>query len=646
MRLLNTSTLKVEEFLREIPEYVILSHTWEEDEVSLQDMQCGSAHVKKGYAKIKSCCKKAAEDGFEYCWIDTCCIDKTSSAELSESINSMYLWYKNSRICYAYIADFDIGRGQSTSITDINEEHGLGGQRWFERGWTLQELIAPPIVEFYDTKWNEIGTRLSLQEQLTAITGISNSVLQGGDPTTCKVAVRMSWAARRKTTRIEDEAYCLMGLFGVNMPLLYGEGSRAFRRLQEEIQRVDEDYTLFAWSPKQGFNQHAAMSRGLLAHSPSDFAEFKVKYHTQSPLMSPVLRPEDLYRDPFPLFPRSIDQDPPYLTSRGLRITLPLTLVPAQNPFGDVYACLTLINPLGCGTHMLCVKLRRTAVDEERYVRKAGASLVVLPYEDNGRFEYRSIYVHQPSCSHPGSPPWELGKEPSSSDVSLLVLKLRTDFDLPSESNTTFSPNEDTIGRITYIKQTSSDPAAHEVVDAISSNIEIKHQGANETTYAFNGSGQGKINYAYKRSSRKTYTPSQGFKFAFDDQPATAFEVHFKLEGNSPTCRATPCNFPKGRQLSLQDLQDTDRVALDLKLERGGSDQEQDKTIDVQASISIRRVAAQSPHFFSKTYKGSFSERYDLSIDLKNISTRRTVNEPVGVASKASSIHEVDRADS
>ncbi|OAL54749.1 HET-domain-containing protein [Pyrenochaeta sp. DS3sAY3a] len=246
MRLINTTSLQVEEFLsNDAVDYVILSHTWEEEEVTLQDIQSGAAISKKGYAKITSCCQKAARDGFTYCWIDTCCIDKTSSAELSEAINSMYQWYQQARICYAYLADF---HGTSR---DVQLNHpSFAEAKWFTRGWTLQELIAPSVVEFFNAEWEEIGTRLSLQTELSAITGINRPVLSGEDSSNYTVNVRMSWAAHRKTSRLEDGAYCLMGLFGVNMPLLYGEGLRAFRRLQEEIMRSAEDYTLLAWSTK------------------------------------------------------------------------------------------------------------------------------------------------------------------------------------------------------------------------------------------------------------------------------------------------------------------------------------------------------------------------------------------------------------
>jgi hypothetical protein len=401
MRLLNTSTLVVEEFLqRQLPEYVILSHTWGKEEVTLQDVQSGVASSKDGYAKLTGCCKKAAEDGFKYCWIDTCCIDKTSSAELSEAINSMYKWYRNARICYVYLADYNDSLGKSP-YQDFTRS------RWFTRGWTLQELIAPIMVEFYDSGWVEIGTRLSLQQQLMEITGISKAVLQGEDPSRHTVAVRMSWAARRQTSREEDTAYCLLGIFGVNMPLLYGEGTRAFRRLQEEIMRTDEDYTLFAWSPDPGLleSDDRRDSIGLLADSPSNFSVFeptlapKFDNFGKSRYSNATWHREDLLKDSSS--DRNIpgDHPPPHLNSRGLRISLPL-LEHTPNLY---YACVTTIV---CKTHdedhLLCVVLSRPFPSscKWRFVRNLPTPLVIYPKRFlrklSKRFTRTSIYVDQP----------------------------------------------------------------------------------------------------------------------------------------------------------------------------------------------------------------------------------------------------------
>jgi hypothetical protein len=267
MRLVRTDTLKFEEFHGKPPRYVILSHTWghEDEEVSFMDM-CGNkaASKRSGYSKILGLCKLARETDCEYFWIDTCCIGKSSSAELNESINSMFQWYKNAEACYVYLSDVSIDGPQYADQ--------WRSSRWFTRGWTLQELLAPLTVRFYDCQWRYCGEKKSsrLRRLIAEITSIDEEVLLDSElifPSA--VARKMSWAARRQTTRVEDTAYCLLGLFGVNMPLLYGEGRRAFIRLQEEILRRSADMSLFAWTTPSKENY-----RGILARSPSEFRVF------------------------------------------------------------------------------------------------------------------------------------------------------------------------------------------------------------------------------------------------------------------------------------------------------------------------------------------------------------------------------------
>ncbi|KGQ07306.1 Vegetative incompatibility protein HET-E-1 [Beauveria bassiana D1-5] len=267
MRLLNTSTLEVEEYFGSaIPEYAILSHRWLDDEVSFQDLQSGHAASKAGYAKIRECCVQAVRDGLAFAWVDTCCIDKTSSAELNEAINSMYAWYRDAALCYAFLSDVP------ATVSD-DDAGAFDRSAWFTRGWTLQELLAPAHVVFYDSAWQPLGSRdeAPLTERIAAVTRIDAAVLRGDVALTDRsVAQRMAWAADRTTTRLEDRAYSLLGLFGVNMPMLYGEGgARAFRRLQEEIMKVSDDQSLFAWSVSVDEEQGLT---GLLAHSPADFA--------------------------------------------------------------------------------------------------------------------------------------------------------------------------------------------------------------------------------------------------------------------------------------------------------------------------------------------------------------------------------------
>ncbi|KAK4191010.1 heterokaryon incompatibility protein-domain-containing protein [Podospora australis] len=270
MRLLNAKNLTFFEFVAEEtrPRYAILSHTWEQDEATFQDMLAlsPSLHSKAGYKKIVKCCQVAVDDGFEWVWIDTCCIDKTNHAELSESINSMYRWYQNSAVCYVYLWD----------LLDTDSEWrwkaSLKNRKWFTRGWTLQELIAPRNVDFFDSTWERKGNKHDILTELCEATGIFKEVLSGHVlPKSCCVAERMSWASKRITTRTEDIAYCLLGIFGVHMPMIYGEHKNAFRRLQEEIIRDQNDLSIFAWVAMRYSSEPRRFGYPLLAESPTDF---------------------------------------------------------------------------------------------------------------------------------------------------------------------------------------------------------------------------------------------------------------------------------------------------------------------------------------------------------------------------------------
>ncbi|KAG7103963.1 Vegetative incompatibility protein HET-E-1 like [Verticillium longisporum] len=221
--------------------YAILSHRWQDAELTLQDLARPDHASLPGYAKLSGACDLAAKKGYDYLWIDTCCIDKTSSAELSEAINSMFRWYEQSAVCYVYLTDVKAG-GSVAPPPEVR------ASEWFKRGWTLQELLAPKTVEFYDADWQFIGTRTSLQKAISEASSIPRRFLSGESHIrSASVAQRMAWAATRQTTRLEDQAYSLMGLFDVNMPLLYGEGRKAFLRLQQEIMKNSSDQSLFAW---------------------------------------------------------------------------------------------------------------------------------------------------------------------------------------------------------------------------------------------------------------------------------------------------------------------------------------------------------------------------------------------------------------
>ncbi|KAK0623854.1 heterokaryon incompatibility protein-domain-containing protein [Immersiella caudata] len=322
MRLLHAKSFELKTFIgNDTPPYAILSHAWGEEEVLFEDVCQGlkEATIQKlGWTKVQYTCIQAVADGYEYAWIDTCCIDKSSSAELSEAINSMFKWYVEAEVCYAYledvVADVEVEEfrnlGSSSSLrTQISES------RWFTRGWTLQELIAPRDVRFYTISWQYVASRnknASFTSLIEEVTGVPASVLdrppccrnpnvqqmwRGRSCTNCSrdtsspvlaalnqhsISERMSWAAVRQTTRPEDQAYCLFGLFGVNMPLLYGEGDRAFRRLQEEIIRISNDQSILAFT-----NLEADLEENLLALSPYSFRS------TNATLVPPALQGQD-----------------------------------------------------------------------------------------------------------------------------------------------------------------------------------------------------------------------------------------------------------------------------------------------------------------------------------------------------------------
>ena len=256
--------------------YAILSHCWAhpQEEVHFKDMQNLPAmdraqreklQLRSGFQKILRCCQQARKDQLERVWVDTCCINKESSAELSEAINSMFRWYENSDRCYAYLHDVD--------DTIFPSKRGAGvesrvSSKWFTRGWTLQELIAPRDVHFFNKHWTPIGDKRSHASHLERLTRVPVRILRNGifshRPSVAQI---MSWAADRVTTREEDRAYSLLGLFDVYLPMLYGEGKNAFRRLQLEIIRMSNDHSVFAWDA----DGRIGLSGSVLAEDPSFF---------------------------------------------------------------------------------------------------------------------------------------------------------------------------------------------------------------------------------------------------------------------------------------------------------------------------------------------------------------------------------------
>ncbi|KAM3066325.1 hypothetical protein ACMFMG_003166 [Clarireedia jacksonii] len=270
-----------------VVEYAILSHRWgnPEDEVSFEDMRNGCHEDKRGYKKLAGCCKQARKDGLHHVWIDTCCINKESSAELSEAITSMFGYYQRSKFCYAFLDDVLV----ESSTQENLDLSSFSRTAWFTRGWTLQELIAPPNLKFFDALWFFLGykTNKAISSVIESVTGIDSIVLN--IPATTQlvsIAKKMSWAARRTTTRVEDMAYSLMGIFGVYMSPLYGEGHYAFIRLQEAIMRSSNDHTIFAWTtPPVAYLAHGFEHVStMLALSPAQFvysSNFKSLSHSE-----------------------------------------------------------------------------------------------------------------------------------------------------------------------------------------------------------------------------------------------------------------------------------------------------------------------------------------------------------------------------
>ncbi|TPX14001.1 uncharacterized protein E0L32_005701 [Thyridium curvatum] len=390
MRFVEVSTLRLVEFVDSIegmPDYAILSHTWAEEEVTFKDMETSDYYKnKKGWDKIRRSAAQAAEDKLRYVWVDTCCIDKSSSAELSEAINSMYKWYARARVCYAFLADVE---------TVLDNQAQFIKSRWFTRGWTLQELLAPSNVVFYNMHWKRLGTKKSLANFIGEATHIdTRDLLSQSRAMSRGVAQKFRWASKRETTRVEDRAYSLLGILRVNMPLLYGEGIKAFQRLQEEIIKQSEDQSLLAWG--MGLTLSNFLPEGALALSPTPFKNCIDDMQTFKPRFLPG-HSTDLPPTPW------------QVTSRGLRIDLPLIHCEWLNGLAWAPICffsrpapeggsvdIAVIIPLRRhqdGTYWRTVRstpllLDITADSEEK------TATAMPPYMSKAR--YSSVFVHMP----------------------------------------------------------------------------------------------------------------------------------------------------------------------------------------------------------------------------------------------------------
>lgn len=359
MHLINVDTMLLEEFFGDqIPSYAILSHTWgkNHEEVHFDKLGPKNKQKKHGYQKIKYLCQQAAKDGLRWAWCDTCCINKSSSAELSEAINSMFQWYRNASVCYAYLEDVSAPGGSQDVMSQFRES------RWFTRGWTLQELLAPQKVCFFGQDWQLLGSKKTLIGPLQDIARVNFGAL--ASPSTVpsySIATRMSWATDRTTTRAEDRAYCMLGILGVHMPLLYGEGQNAFRRLQEELIKISDDETIFAHS-----------GPNVLAKGPEEFSSGKeltiLKKSTSTPYS---------------------------ITNAGLRIHM---RVIEPNPNEPIKSGRSAMGILNCHYNVALRRDYYIALPMERTgmantYRKVGRLLQYVNTDEATTVEYQTIFI-------------------------------------------------------------------------------------------------------------------------------------------------------------------------------------------------------------------------------------------------------------
>ncbi|RYP13405.1 hypothetical protein DL767_010763 [Monosporascus sp. MG133] len=434
MRLVNVKTHRLEVFVdQNTPPYAILSHTWGSDseELTLRDVKEGKINKPGvGLVKFQGCCDQASKDGFEYVWIDTCCIDKTDLVELSEAINSMFRWYKYAHVCYVYLSD----------VPDDQNPREVGSKfrasRWFQRGWTLQELLAPRCLIFYNSEWHPLGTKVQLSPVIESITGIPRLFLKGiVDLYSASVAQRMSWAAQRDTKRKEDIAYCLLGIFGIAMPMIYGEGGyQAFIRLQEQIMRSTRDHSILAWglSKEQSTSYSESRARGVLAAAPSDFAN-----------SGHVIHRNRSYFDALEI------------SSGSLRISLPLLITPAET--------IGLLNcgPEGDAQQVVGIPLVKVASGgSDEYIRPRGYhSVLRLTPAFNALREF--IYIKNDngaSAQSSNQQHWVYDDDDFADvDLELLDVAPQSSWDQDRAVITSTTKSDPTLVRLRHKKEGSQD---------------------------------------------------------------------------------------------------------------------------------------------------------------------------------------------
>jgi hypothetical protein len=382
MRLINTKTKELEVFeSNETPRYAILSHTWTKQELTIQDIGSERKAGKKvGYAKLDNACRLAAAEDYGYVWLDTCCIDKTNNVELSEAINSMFHWYKNAGVCFAYLADVP------PDVDPFEDKSLFLASRWFTRGWTLQELLAPSKVTFLADDRSELGCRTKLASAISNITGIPSEYLLGKDLEHASVAMRFSWAADRKTTKPEDIAYCLLGIFDIHMSLLYGEQEAgAFRRLQQKIMKTSDDQSIFAWATdkEQDSSQISGMRRyfSLLAPSPASFRGSRNIVETSAPVVPGYL--EGI-------------RTPTRFNNKGLHLSLVIIPIKILDKDDDRIIAILNCHDSEDPEKWLAICLQDVSTNGGRYVRVRSHSLESVPLRVVVALaKYASISVRQ-----------------------------------------------------------------------------------------------------------------------------------------------------------------------------------------------------------------------------------------------------------
>ncbi|CAI9635551.1 unnamed protein product [Alternaria burnsii] len=239
---------------KSIPPYAILSHRWSDSEILIEDISNETYKEKEeGYRKLQFCAERAARDELQYFWIDTCCIDRWNNNERSKAINSMFQWYKDAARCYVFLSDVSVST-ETEPVQRSDWEASFRASAWFARGWTLQELIAPVLVEFFSCEGQRIGNKTSLDQLIHETTGIPLRALRNCSLDEFTTSERERWAENRRTKEEEDIVYCLLGILGVSMPTAYGEGEESARsRLQAELEGASDAPSIIPFSRNPRF---------------------------------------------------------------------------------------------------------------------------------------------------------------------------------------------------------------------------------------------------------------------------------------------------------------------------------------------------------------------------------------------------------